>query len=330
MSFSQMNDTIQVTPSLCLDGPTTSEMVLKNKLGFGIFNTCLAIATILLNATTIAAYMKSKVLKGKLAYFMVMMLSVNDLMVGLTCNFLFAAEMLKEYRSKKMDCLLHSMQIFLLFLFSGCSFKTLIVTSWERYAAICHPLYHRTKVTRKRLMKCLLFLWFVALLCAILTAWKFTAFFHYVVALEVFISSVSLMYFYARIYLANSKSSKKLSKALSEGNSATTLKTARKDQRRQFVANLNLAKSCFLAVMSFSVCYVPSCVVTNGGLKFKRDMAAAIAVWVQTLILTNYSINSIVFFWRSKSLREEAHAVVSKLFIRGRDTAANSIQLTNR
>ena len=329
MSFSQMNDTIQVTPTLCLHGPTTSEMVLKNKLAFGIFNTCLAIATILLNATTIAAYMKSKVLKGKLAYFMVMMLSVNDLMVGLTCNLLFAAEMLKEYRSKKMDCMLHSMQIFLLFLFSGCSFKTLIVMSWERYAAICHPLDHRTKVTRKRLMKCLLFLWFVALLCAILT-WKFIAFFHYVVAPEVFIFSVILMYFYARIYLANSKSSKKLSKTPSEENGATSLKTARKDQRRQFIVNVNLAKSCFLAVMSFSICYVPSCVVTNGGFKFKRDMAAAIAVWVQTLILTNSSVNSIVFFWRSKSLREEAYAVVSKLFIRGRDTAANSIQLTNR
>ena len=311
-----MNDTIQVSPTFCHDGPTTSKLVIRNNLAFGILNTFLAIATILLNSTTIAAYLKSRVLKGKLAYFMVMMLSVNDLMVGLTSNILFAAALLKEYRSERRDCLLHDMQIFLLFLFSGCSFKSLIVMSWERYAAICHPLFHRTKVTRKRLLKCSLFLWLVALLCAILT-WKFIAFFHYVVAPEVLIFSVILMYFYARIYHANSKSSKNRSQA-SEGDSATDLTTARKEQRRQFMLNVNLAKSCFLAVMSFAICYVPSCVVTNGAFKFKRDMGVAAAVWVQTLILTNSSVNSIVFFWRSKSLRDEAYAVVTRLFIGGR------------
>lgn len=323
-----MNDTIQLTPAFCDDGPTTSKLLLRNNLAFGIFNTFLAVATILLNSVTVAAYLKSRVLKGKLAYFMVMMLSANDLMVGLTSNVLFAAALLKEYKSERRDCLLNDMQIFLLFFFSGCSFKTLIVMSWERYAAICHPLYHRTKVTRKRLMKCLLFLWLVALSCGIFT-WKFIAFFHYVIAPEVFILSVILMYFYARIYFANSKSSKNLIQA-SEGNSATGLKTARKDQRRQVMFNVNLAKSCFLAVMSFAVCYIPSCVVTNGAFKFKRDMGAAVAVWVQTLILTNSSINSIVFFWRTKSLREEAYAVVTKLlFIRARDTAAENA-LTNR
>ena len=48
-----------------------------------VFNIFLTISTIFLNSVTILAYMKSALLKSKKAYFLIMLLSVNDLLVGL-------------------------------------------------------------------------------------------------------------------------------------------------------------------------------------------------------------------------------------------------------
>ncbi len=296
----------------CIDGPVTSTMVVWNNLVFGVFNICLTIATILLNSITIVACLKSRLLKYKTAYFMVMMLSFNDLVVGLTSNVLFAAILLNEYSSRRTECLLKHIQIVSLLFFSGCSFKTLVLMSLERYAAICHPLFHRTKVSRKRLMKCLTFFWFVALVATTLS-WRFIAFFEYVVIPELLAFHIVLVYIYVRIYLANSRSSKTLNQ--SKGQQDAHEKTAR-EQRRQLLLNVKLAKSCCVAVVSYFLCYLPSCIITNAGFKYEKDMAISVVVWAETLILANSSINSIVFFWRSRTLRQEACAVVKQVFCR--------------
>ena len=291
---------------LCPDYVPSSKLVEGNHVVFGVLNICLAIATILLNSTTIVACMKSRILKCKMAYFMVMMLSFNDLIVGLTSNVLFAAILFKEYGSKSSECLLNRIQIFLLLLFSGCSFKTLVVMSWERYAAICHPLYHRTKVTRKRLMKCLIFLWFFAIVGTVLSS-LFQTFFNYVIIPELAAFITFLLYVYIKIYLANSTKS---SINITEGRQDADLNNRLRDQQRKAMLNTKLAKSCFLAVISFVICYLPSGITTSGAFKFQKDLGVLVLVWAKTLILLNSSLNSIVFFWRSKPLREEAYAVV--------------------
>ena len=281
-----------------------SKLVIYNNLAFGIFNICLTIATVLLNSITITAYMKSRVLKGKLAYFLVMMLSVNDLAVGLTSNVLFAATLLKEYNSRMIECILHDIHFFFLLFFSGCSFKSLVVMSWERYAAICHPLFHRTKVTRKRLLKCTIFFWLLALLGTVLS-WHFAVFFDYVIIPELLVFNIILAYFYLRIYVANSRSFKNTRRTERDQNAM------RNEQRRQHLANVKLAKSCFLAVMAYVICYLPSSIFTKAALKVEKDLSNCILVWAITLILANSTVNSIVFFWRNKSLRQEACGVVN-------------------
>ena len=306
----ELNETSLKTA--CTDDPVTSQMVVWNNLAFGMFNVFLTITTILLNSVTIIASVKSRLLKERMAYFTVMMLSATDLIVGLTSNPLFAAMLLKEYSSRRTDCLLKEIQIFLLLFFSGCSFKTLVVMSWERYAAICHPLFHRTKVTRKRLMKCLVFLWFLALVCTILSV-RFVIFFDYVIIPELMGFGIFLVYVYGRIYLANSKSTRNVIE--NGGQQDAAVKTAaKKDQPHHVLLNVRLAKSCCLVVLSFVLCYLPSCIITNRNFKFEQDLKISVEVWAVTLILANSSINSIVFFWRSKLLRDEACAVFKQVF----------------
>ena len=257
-----------------------SKLVVYNNLVFGIFSTCLTIATIFLHSITIATYTKSRILKRKLAYFSVMVLSINDLMVGLTSNVLFAATLLKEYNSEMIKCILHDIQIVLLLFPSGCSFKTMVIMSWERYAAICHPLYHRKIVTQKHLRKCMIFLWLLALLATVLS-WYFSAFFTYVVVPELMASNFFLVFFYVKIYLANSKTSNKTR----HGECEQTAQ--RNEQRARVMVDVKLAKSCFLAVMTFVLCYLPSSIITNAAFQYEKDLKFCILVWAETLILAN-------------------------------------------
>ena len=226
-------------------------------------------------------------------------------------NNLAFAMLLKEYSSRRTDCVLEDIQLFLFLFFSGCSFKTLVVMSWERYAAICHPLFHRTKVTRKRLMKCLVFLWFLALVSTILSG-QSRLFFDYVIFPELMGFGIFLVYVYGRIYLANSKSTKNVIE--NGGQQDVAVKTAKKDQPHHVLLNVRLAKSCCLVVLSFVLCFIPSCIITNRNFNFEQDLEICVHVWAVTLILANPSVNSIVFFWRSKPLRDEACAVFKQAF----------------
>ena len=51
-----------------------------------IFNIFLTVSTIFLNSVTILAHMRSALLKSKKSYFFIMLLSVNDQLVGLFRN----------------------------------------------------------------------------------------------------------------------------------------------------------------------------------------------------------------------------------------------------
>ena len=85
---------------------------------------------------------------------MIMILSVTDLIVGLICNPLFAAMLLKEYSSRKTDCLFQDIKIFCCFLVgvfiqnSGChELGTLrcnippIVSSNESDSKTCNEMF---------------------------------------------------------------------------------------------------------------------------------------------------------------------------------------------
>ncbi len=138
-----------------------SNVYYINEIGL-IFNILLTILTIFLNSVTILAFMRSAHLKSKKSYFLIMLLSVNDLLVGLFGNSSYVLVLITiiiGYPSCKINIAFD----FVAFYLGIMSIMTLFALNIERYLSILHPFYHRTKVTRSRLLKMVVAFWLLPL-----------------------------------------------------------------------------------------------------------------------------------------------------------------------
>ena len=108
---------------------------------------------ICLNSLVILSFCRSVQLRKKLCYFMIMVLSCCDLLAVLTNNPLIAFIMM-SWVTGKLDVntrwphiSLRSTNIFL-----GFSFFAHLVMNFDRYLATFYPIFHRTSVTKGRLL----------------------------------------------------------------------------------------------------------------------------------------------------------------------------------
>ena len=141
------------------DESLTSTKVFVNHTAFCVVTAALSVLTICLNSITAMAYWKSTELKKKLAVFLIMVLSLNDLGIGVLCGPFYVATFTRDIWLGKSSCFLTGLRIFVHLIIGGCALTTLIIMNFERYFAIVHPIFHRAKVTKERLLKCLIIAW---------------------------------------------------------------------------------------------------------------------------------------------------------------------------
>ena len=108
---------------------------------------------ICLNSLVILSFWRSVQLRKKLCYFMIMVLSCCDLFAVLTNNPLMAFISM-SWLTGKLDgnagwahISLRSTNVFL-----GFSLFALLVMNFDRYLATSYPIFHRTSVTKGRLL----------------------------------------------------------------------------------------------------------------------------------------------------------------------------------
>lgn len=116
-----------------------------------VFNIVLTISAIFLNSLSIIVYWKSSQLRRKKSYFLIMVLSVNDLLVGIFGN-AFHATALVLHLNGEPECNMYILYDLLAFPTAAMSFSTLFTLNIERYLSIVHPIYHRAKVTKGKLI----------------------------------------------------------------------------------------------------------------------------------------------------------------------------------
>ena len=288
-----------------------SETLRENQLALFVYMIILTVVTILPNFLTVFAYWKSRRLKEKKANFMIMLMSSNDLVSGLMFNVLLYL-LWKEYNLYKVFCHLEVLMFFLLLCSIICSLMTLTVMSLERYTAICYPLYHRRKVTKRRLMKLTVALWFFTTALVASLAFQFVILTHIISAAFVFFEA-NLIFISVKIILTHKNSRNKF-------RINPVAKTGLQNQRNASL-NWKLTKLCLIVVFFFTFINLPFVLVISAEAFFvKNEISSDIHIilrkWSIAIALLNPSVNSVVFFWRNKELRQEALSIIQKLLQR--------------
>lgn len=116
-------------------------------LAFSIFTT---ISTIILNLITILTFRASNQMKKKTYNYLIYIQSIIDLGAGIIVTPLFSTVTVLKIVGN-VNCELHLVFLKAFLMASGFSMAILSAMNFERYASIVHPIYHRNKVTKKRL-----------------------------------------------------------------------------------------------------------------------------------------------------------------------------------
>ena len=132
---------------------------------------------ICLNSLVILSFWRSVQRRKKLCYFMIMVLSCCDLLAVLTNNPLTTLIMM-SWLTGKVDgnarwphISLRSTNVFL-----GFSLFAPLVMNFDRYLATYYPIFHRTSVTKRRLLILLAILIIVEITLAVMTVNYFVFF----------------------------------------------------------------------------------------------------------------------------------------------------------
>ena len=258
-----------------------------------LVNALLTFSTIILNSLTVLAYWKSSQLRKKTCYFLVMLLSSCDFAIGLLCNSRFTVFLAIETLAGHSGCTLLALLTPLASLFTIASLAIFMVLHFERYLGICHVFVHRNKVTKPRcLVACLIV--FFALLSGPTTylfidenAGKVIQ----VVLVSILVSMITFMY--VRIFFGN--------RHVELRCHASQIRNARE---------MKFAKSCIMVVGASMICFLP--VIVYHVVKRKELQIVLIGLWAITSYFANATVNSIIFFWKNRVLRNEGMKILRR------------------
>ena len=257
-------------------------------------NILLTVSTITLNSVTILAYWRSKQLRKKSSYFLIMLLSFVDLTTGILGESCFVFLMIKILQYDP-DCLIFIFLESISLSLVGMSFMTLFLLNIERYLCIVHPFYHRKKVTKLRLFIIALILWSCALTSTLMRLFL-NKIGRMLTSGFILVTFIAFIYIYGTIFYITRKA------RLSSRGETNNGEKASNSQ------DLKVAKSCAIVVGCTFLCVIPFA-VTNSLAPF-TFLTLSLTYWSCTLGLSSSTLNSLIFFWRNPALRLEGKKII--------------------
>ena len=260
---------------------------------------------ICLNSLVILSFWRSVQLRKKLCYFMIMVLSCCDLLAALTNSPLMAL-ILMSWLTGKLDgnarwahISLRSTRIILNF-----SFYALLVMNFDRYLATSYPIFHRTSVTKGRLLTLLVILIIVQVILEVMSVNDFVISYPVYFLIISIILIPAMLFINYKLFLVVGKSRKN--------------KTTSPDMKKTL--SLKNISSCLLVVACVVMISIPGFVYI--GLRINSpetantlDNATLAGMWAITISLMNCTFNCLIFYWKNKVLRTEGLKVLKSMKI---------------
>ena len=260
-----------------------------------------------LNSLVIVSFWRSTQLRKKLCYFMTMTLSCCDLLVVLT-NHPLTALIAMLWLTGKLDVRQSWVDMYLEItnIFVGFSLLAVLVMNFDRYLATYYPIFHRTSVTKRKLLTLLAILIVIVLTLQVLGTNDFILPYEVAVLICLIIFFPPMIFINYKLFIIARKSRR------SNGISPEMKKTF----------SLKNISSCLLAVACFVVLSIPVFIFiglrTTSKKQSLMDNADIAALWAKTIASFNSTFNCLIFYWKNKILRAEGMKIIKSMKICGR------------
>ena len=260
---------------------------------------------ICLNSVVILSFWRSVQLRKKLCYFMIMVLSCFDLL-AVSTNHPCLAVLTMLWLTRKLDVypswmvISNTVTSFCL----GFSLLALLVMSFDRYLATYCPIFHRTSVTKGRLLTLLAILIIVELTLGVMSINNF------VIPIQVHILILFIPVIPPMVFINY--------KLFTIARKSCRNNGIPPEMKKTF--SLKNISSCLLAVACLAVLSIPVFVYIGLTIISKNDAwilhnGQIAALWSGTIISMNSTFNCLIFFWKNKILRIEGMKVIKGMKI---------------
>jgi multisubunit Na+/H+ antiporter MnhB subunit len=188
--------------------------------------------------------------------------------------------------------------------FLAFSLLALLVMNFDRYLATSYPFFHRTSVTKGRLLTLLAILIIVEVILGVISVDD-------IVIPKKVHGVIFFMFFIPAMLFVNCK----------------LFLVVRKSRRNKIIAlqmkksfSLKNISSCLLVVACVVVLSIPMGVyfgltINSPETTFTLDNANLAAFWAKTMALMNGTFNCLIFYWKNKVLRTEGLKVLKSMKI---------------
>ena len=288
-----------------------NQLTFVNHVAACLFSVLNILATMILNSLTFATFWSSPKMRKSISLFLVMILSGHDAVGGLASNSVFTVRLASEVFGT-VDCGIVFAQAVSMVM-TVTSLVVVTAINIERYIGVIHPMYHRSQLKKGTLFKFIMLFWMAT---GIALALSFIYDYIMLVRFATVMCSVIILFTlfaYTRIgieVIASERKRQNLSP--SSGND----QCQRRKKHANFLKEIKLAKSCFMIVICYVLCSTPVIVFIGILRDSLPDSYMVIAIaWCVNLLLLSSSLNSVIFFWRSKELRKEAKYLLKKMNI---------------
>ena len=247
---------------------------------------------IILNFLVILSFWKSTQLRKKLCYFMIMMLSCFDLLaVFVNHPLLDLIAML--WLNGKDDVLSNkyiNISIKVGDIFQGFSLCALLVLGFNQYLATYHPLFHRTSVTKERLLILLIILNLIEVFLALMSINDLVLPHQVAVLIFMVIVAPSMLFINYKLFMI-SRRNKRMSPQM----------------KRKF--SFKNISSCLFASACFVLLAIPLFAYSTIKDSQRTDVNIA-GLWGKTLMSMNATFNCLIFYWKNRILRSEGKKII--------------------
>ena len=272
--------------------------VYINLIFLCVVNIIFTFSGIILNTLAIVSFWKSSQLRKKLCYFMVMVLSCFDLISVVTNHPIMLLRIISWLRED--NNLIQKTRIFSV-IFGALHYLSpllLLVMSIERYLGAYYPIFHRTSVTRRRLLTLIAMLLIPtsALYMSGKMNLAISAEASQIIAMVLFLPPFLFVNFKLLIVARNVRRKR----AVPPGK--------RKTQNFKNISTALWVVACLMLLYiptSLSIAFYLSRMSTNTiNLSY---------IWTSTCSTMNCTLNTLIFFWKSKVLRTEGIRILKTL-----------------